>query len=165
MSPYCRRRWKRLCRSSSLPGWSERRRKCAAMTKRPQVKLGRKPVVHILIAGTIVFLDETDAARPLDGRTRAFAVEEGTVGTASGEIDAQIFADRGKFEAPSSSSREARRLARTGLDATICDLGEMRKPLFRWPARSSRVACGEWISMSLCVPIASRLVSSTHRQG
>ena len=64
----------------------------SSMTERPQVKLGRKPVVHILI------LDETDAARPLDGRTRAFAVEEATGGYASGEIDAQIFADRGKFE-------------------------------------------------------------------
>ena len=46
----------------------------------------------------LVFLDEPDAARPLDGRTRAFAMEEATVGAASREIDAQIFADRGTLK-------------------------------------------------------------------
>ena len=42
----------------------------------------------------LVFLDEPDAVRPLVGRTRAYAVEQTTVGAASQEIDA----DRSNFE-------------------------------------------------------------------
>ena len=106
-----------------------------------------------------VFLDEPDAARPLGGRTCASVVEEATVRAASRENDAQIFAD-GNFEVFPFQlrHREARRLAWTGLDAAICDLCEMRNPLHKRPAGSSRVAFGEWISTSLCVPIAM----STH---
>ena len=136
--PSCRKRWKRLCRGSGLARLvraeahiSRRKRPIsrldASITESPYVKLGRNPAVHILIAGPpLCFLMNRMRRARWDPKSLP------TVTTLRCS--------------PSSSSREARRLARNGLEA----------------CQELEVALGEWISMGLCVPIASKLMSSTH---
>ena len=94
-----------------------------------------------------------------------FTVEVAMMGVASREINQ--YPTRSQpwllFESsPSSDNREARRLAGTVLEATVWELEDMRSPLLRKAVRSSRVALGQGILTSLCVPIASELMSSTH---
>ena len=88
----------------------------------------------------LVFLDETDAARPLRVRVRLQWKRRRWVPPPEKSMPKSLPTVATLRCSPSSSSKEASRLAKTGLDATICDLGEMRNPLLRRPARSSRVA-------------------------